>query len=405
MKHQTAFLPPLDDLSLSLVDDLQAFHALKPAWEDLYRRDPDAHVFLSWALLEQAFRDAPSGWSVLLVRASPNGALLAALPLKYRVHWSKSRKEFQTELEAGSRLLGAPYTGFLCDPTDEAHIIQRIAAALTQMPWVRLTLAYAPQTSRIALLAEALTAAGCPTKVEDGKDDKGPNRRMSSIVIALPERFEDHLVSQIDTDLAETYLSWCNDLEKWEPDWASLTTPGSFENDIESLTRFFERSGDTAGRSNFDRVLPTLRAASDARGLHMLLIWSGDAIVGGVADVHDPASGALTRLLSCVNNGSEPKDLRAFMDLKSVEYGISRGCLHLDFGRVSSKKLALKSFYRERSVTLAAKRETEDPTLRFDPLCTGHALLRIKGFIGNGKLGEAKAACDSLSTLLGSQPG
>ena len=111
---------PATGLQVDIVDTPDAFDALAPAWRRLQARDMESTVFLTWDWLALAFRQNPWRWSVLVVRDPVDSdEAICIVPLKYRTHWSRSQQEFQTQLEAGGRLLFSEYTGFLCDPSQE----------------------------------------------------------------------------------------------------------------------------------------------------------------------------------------------------------------------------------------------------------------------------------------------
>jgi len=147
MKHNQIKPVPDTALQVSIIDSYADFVKLRDAWQGLERRDPESTVFLTWDWMAQIFRDRPFRWSVLVVRDQARaGDVLCILPLKYRVHWSTSRKEFQTELEAAGRLLWSEYTGFLCNPV--------------RMPWTKLTMRYVAQHRRCTIFTEALADQG-----------------------------------------------------------------------------------------------------------------------------------------------------------------------------------------------------------------------------------------------------
>ena len=136
-------------LRVEVIDTYADFLSAEADWKALEARDPETTVFLSWDWLAQAFRDNPYRWSVLALRApGPDAGFACLMPLKYRTHWSTTRNEFQTELEAGGRLLFSEYTGFLCDPEFEALAMKTLAMSLRAMPWSRLSLRYVAQERR-----------------------------------------------------------------------------------------------------------------------------------------------------------------------------------------------------------------------------------------------------------------
>ncbi|HYZ16571.1 MAG TPA: hypothetical protein VE591_09230, partial [Candidatus Acidoferrum sp.] len=64
------------------ISSLAAFDAERERWEDLYRSDRHAQLFLSWAWLHAALPQIHHPWTILTLRE--NDRLVAALPLSTR---------------------------------------------------------------------------------------------------------------------------------------------------------------------------------------------------------------------------------------------------------------------------------------------------------------------------------
>ena len=53
-------------IAVRLVDTPAGLDALRPVWEELQARDPEATIFLTWEWMAQAFRAHPYRWTVLV---------------------------------------------------------------------------------------------------------------------------------------------------------------------------------------------------------------------------------------------------------------------------------------------------------------------------------------------------
>ena len=85
-------------MRVDLIDTLEAFDALEQDWNLVQGLDPDAGYFLSWRWLAEVFRANPGKWRVLAVRPESGlGGYVCFLPLRLRVRWSRSRREFSTQ--------------------------------------------------------------------------------------------------------------------------------------------------------------------------------------------------------------------------------------------------------------------------------------------------------------------
>ena len=180
-----------DSLRVELIDTLGGFQALKNRWRALEARDPEGTVFLSWDWLAQAFERATGRWRVVAVF---HGArLVAAMPLKYRVHWSRTREEFQTEIEAGGRLLYSEYTGFLCEPAYEDSALKVMAGQLQAMPWIRLSIRYEVSESRAARFMAAFPEDRFRTRSKTYHINRGETDNLACPQVNLPEDYETYL--------------------------------------------------------------------------------------------------------------------------------------------------------------------------------------------------------------------
>ncbi len=165
----------LPSYRVALVDTLEGFRSIRDDWESLSSLDRDANSYLSWDWLHGAFQSNPARWSVLTVRSRGTNALLGGLPLKYRIHWSKSKQQLQTELECGTRLLGGPYAGMLVDPSCENLVLRKFVSAMRVLPWVRIKLKYLPQEHRAMTLAKAFSSLDCTVR-GNGRIDRSPQQ-------------------------------------------------------------------------------------------------------------------------------------------------------------------------------------------------------------------------------------
>ncbi|MFC6760609.1 hypothetical protein ACFQFQ_15685 [Sulfitobacter porphyrae] len=154
------------DLRVEVVDTQAGFAALKEAWQALEQRDPEGTVFLSWDWLREAFTDQLYRWSVLVVRDG-GGAVVCLVPLKYRVHWSGSQQEFQTQLQAGAVCCGANIPDFSARPNVRRRGWRPRHAIWPRCPGSRCRCAMSPSRSAAASLPmrwrrRGLLCAICP---------------------------------------------------------------------------------------------------------------------------------------------------------------------------------------------------------------------------------------------------
>ncbi|MFG6661581.1 hypothetical protein [Sulfitobacter sp. 915] len=127
--------PQTPQLHVEIIDTNEGLLSLKVDWQELEARDPEMTFFLSWEWLAEVFRQHPGRWRVLVARkANEQSSCVGILPLKYRLHWSSTRNQFETQIEAGGRLMFSEYTGFLCESGLERPVMEIFGNALRRMP-------------------------------------------------------------------------------------------------------------------------------------------------------------------------------------------------------------------------------------------------------------------------------
>ncbi|MDJ0822978.1 MAG: GNAT family N-acetyltransferase [Paracoccaceae bacterium] len=386
------------DLTVSLIDTLADFEALKRDWQLLCSRDPDANAFLSWPWLQQCFADNPQRWSVLLVRSCGSDALVGALPLKYRLHWSRSQKAFQTELECGTRLVGGPYGGLLCDPAVEPAVLARLAQALPAFPWTKLSLDYLPQRARAEALAAAFDAAGLSATLSDSAA-AATRKRLTSRVVALPDTADALVTEHLSPELAQSYAAWCAALESEGGLQLTFSDAAHFDQDLAALSDLAATTDQADAVEKLRFSAPALRAAAASGQLVMPLLSQDGTLRGGIGHVFDTLDGSMLQLCAVFDPAEDETDARMFTTLQAMQWAIDLGGMFYDFGRISRRFSKDFNVMKDRCVSLEVTRDVPDD-LAFDPICTGAALKRIESFLDKGKTDRAKAACAHLAQML-----
>ncbi|MCE0503936.1 GNAT family N-acetyltransferase [Roseivivax sp. GX 12232] len=405
MKADTRITRAAPRLSTEVVDSPAEFAALRPEWEALEARDPEATVFLSWAWMNEAFRDRPYRWSVFVVRDGGDGdRVIALLPLKYRLHWSVSRNELQTEIEAGGRLLFSEYTGFLCQPEQEAEALAELAAKLARMPWVRFSMRYVAQARRCRVFTEALEAQGLPVRFRDYRINGKTTDNLLCPQVELPESFETYLATQVSRSKRQRLRK--DRRAHFEGGGYSITHADaeSFETDLAALTRFWlaawtESKGAEVAERVASNYAAVLRAAQATGTLFLPVLRRGGEPIGALGHVIDREAGSAHFIVIGRDPEAEESFIGSALHFHSIEWAISEGLICYDFchGNEDYKY----GYGAEDSAVLYFESRRRDPApgFAFDALSTGAALERIEGFLAEGKHERARAACAQLANL------
>ena len=382
---------------IDVIETMAEMETIRPQWESLHSRDPESNVFLSWKWLAQAFRNNPQRWRVFAVRSG--NTYVCLFPTKYRVHWSNSRTEFQSEIEAGGRLIWSEYTGFLCDPAHQEKALSALANHLVSLPWSHLSLRYEDSKSRSAQFTSAFPAEGFSARLRKYRINKGQTDNLVSPQIELPGDFETYLRDFLSKSMREKVRrSFRRNLESNELR-ITETTPETFERDIEILLRFWttkwaaKRGNSTAIRVA-ENYRKTLRAALDMNILFMPVLWREDqplAALGHIIDTHQRRSHFI---VSGRDAESDIASLGKLLHAYSIRWAIHSGLDVYDFCHGDER---YKYSYGAKNKTLnyfTIRRIASNADIgSLDPINTAEALHRAVDFIDSGNLEKASAAC------------
>jgi CelD/BcsL family acetyltransferase involved in cellulose biosynthesis len=394
-----------EDLRVVVIDTLSELLKLENAWKGLEKRDPEATFFLSWDWLVQAFRDNPFRWSVLAAYArGAEDLLIGLLPLKYGTRWSASRQVFQTEIEAGGRLLFSEYTGFLCEPAKEASVMAALARALHAMPWTKLSLRYVAQKRRAEVFCAALEGLGYPVDWKEYRINNGETNNLICPRVPLADDFETYLNDRVSANTRQRYRRFKRRHFTKGSYRFTHADAESFDRDIGILMGFWRQNwSETKGRSqankvaaNFEKVL---RSALNTEALFLPVLWRGDTPIAALGHVMDPANGVMHFIIAGRDTTAEEPFIGAALHFHSIECAIMLGCQAYDFGHGDEP---YKFSYGAEETELAyfsITRPDPDQDKVFDSLCIGGALRQVERLIKAGKSDAAARACRQLSQL------
>lgn len=107
-------------VSLVKIETFSELQLVRDSWEEVYAKDPHAHLFLSWDWLSEWFRIGNRAWMILAVKDLNTSSYIGFFPI------AKSKSIFQLlspvrKLWMAGRPL-ASYTGFICVPGRETDV-------------------------------------------------------------------------------------------------------------------------------------------------------------------------------------------------------------------------------------------------------------------------------------------
>jgi CelD/BcsL family acetyltransferase involved in cellulose biosynthesis len=406
MKHGAIIPSASPAIRVEIVETPDQLRQLRPAWERLQERDVESTVFLSWAWMERAFRSNPFRWSVIVARAEDDPDELAGiLPLKYRVHWSRSRNELQTELEAGGRLLWSEYTGFLCDSRYEKAALEAMAAALSDMPWVRLSMRYVPQKRRARLFTDAFKGLGFSCRYKEYFINKKTTNNLLCPQVMLPEDFTTYLATGISASRRQQLSRFRRRMFDTGKYRITQATDATAETDIAIATdlwkaRWREHKGKAQTEMVAGNYRDVLHAARATGVLFLPILWKDTQPLGALGHVLDPKNGIVHFIFSGRDISVDEPFVGPSLHYHSIEWAIEQGYVSYDFCHGDEPYKYSYGAENYETVYFEIRRREFEGSPVFDPLCLGQALTRVDGFLEKGDTDTARKAVKQLATLL-----
>lgn len=136
-------------MKATTISTLGAFEAERDSWDDLYRSDPHAQLFLSWRWLRAYLPQVEHPWAIFLLREGER--LVAALPLITR-NIPHRLLPIARELRFTCDPF-ADYEGTLCRPGAEDAVSEAFTEMLAQLPWNRAVFADVSDARFVQILA------------------------------------------------------------------------------------------------------------------------------------------------------------------------------------------------------------------------------------------------------------
>lgn len=284
-------------MQVDVITDVETLAKMRQDWERLYKADPEAQFFVSWAWLVPYMRFYKGAWFVLAARlGNPGSPYVALMPLRMRTRMSGKTGLFFNEISmAGNN--AADYTGAICDPVHAEMALKAFGRHVAQMGWARLNLenlrmsrervfAFIGQFSRDIFAMREFSRVNAADNVDNCR----------CFAAALPDTFDGYLDNVLSTNTRQKLRRFLRKVDAGELR-ITRADADTYERDIDTLLDLWRikwgaRKGDrlAAILHNNRRVL---RDSFRNGTLFLPVLWQGDRPIGALAIFVDPVKKAL----------------------------------------------------------------------------------------------------------------
>lgn len=396
--------PAQGDLSLQSVESLAELAQLRSHWDGLEALDPESTVFLSWSWNQACFAQFPGRWRVICVWNAER--LVGVLPLKYRIRWSRSRAEFQTEIEPGGKLFFSEYCGFLCAPDPVSSVLETFADYLGHQPWVSIEMKYGVSRDRAARFMACFPNSEFQVKDRTYFINNGQTNNLMSLRIPLDQGFDGYLQKRIKPKLRSQMQQYRRkyiesgvlDCHFHSGDEASDLLSELFEH---WMSKWSPVKGMSQAKLVRDTYARYLRLAAELGLLRVATLRQGQDLMGGLAFILDPAGRRIHCILSVRNEAVKGGYIGPLLHSEALRFAAEQGFTVYDFchgdqsykTRFGGEPLRLSYFSIHR-------RNLDQSPGVLDPVCIPNAMEKLTRFIRKGDRSKAEAASRQIRNLI-----
>ena len=325
------------EMQVDVITDVETLAKLQQDWERLYKADPEAQFFVSWAWLVPYMRFYKGAWFVLAARlGSPGSPYVALMPLRMRTRMSAKTGLFFNEISmAGNN--AADYTGAICDPVHAEKALQAFGRHVARMGWARLNLenlrmsrervfAFIGQFSRDIFAMREFSRVNAADNVDNCR----------CFAAALPDTFDGYLDNVLSTNTRQKLRRFLRKVDAGELR-ITRANAETYERDIDTLLELWRvkwgaRKGDRLASilHNNRRVL---RDSFRNGTLFLPVLWQGDRPLGALAIFVDPVKKALLFFMAGRDEGVTSIPAGLILHGHCIKLAIENGFTTYDFLR------------------------------------------------------------------------
>ena len=319
------------------VDRFEDFEQLRPAWDAMYRSDPEAQFFMSWKWLSGALQTHPGAWFVLVARDG-DGGCLGFLPLARETVWSRTGERLRDELEFAGRLFWADYSGVLCPPEYEDIVLRAFASHLKEMNWSHLYLkGFRVSDRRYEMFMEPFADERLEIEPRTSFGNEGVTDNLICPYIDLPDTFEAYLTEKLGPSTRQKVRRFMRKVESSSEYRITTPTAETRARDLQVLGDLWRMKWESAKGSRTDYLVKTTRVIV-GRGLddgivHMPILWHGERPVCVLASFTDWEKSRLLFFVAGRDEGFDELPVGLVLHAWNIRWAIEHGLRTYDLLR------------------------------------------------------------------------
>ncbi len=393
-------------MNIEIIQDWEAFQALRPSWEKLHALDTDSGYFLSWNWMSEVFRTNPGRWRVLIARAGPIDAhIIGISPLKQRVRWSESGQQFKTELGPGGKLSWAQYTGFICHPDHEREAIGAIADKLLETPWSRIGFLHDGCRRRLDMLLDRFPEQTYRLTERSQMINGGKVDNLICPQIQLQASFDQYLDENVSSNTRQKIRRFWRRFEAADELTITDGTADTYEGDLTAMLDMWKTSWvPVRGAKSVERAIAKYKEVIDQShrlgAVHICTLWQESTRFGALCNFVDRDAKHLHFIVAGRDEAVTDPNVGLLLHTHNIRWAIANGMKIYDFCHGDEAyKFSYGAQGRQLSNFEISRRSTCDVT-QLDPEHLGEAMRKTISMLESDQTDAAKNACRQILPLI-----
>ena len=304
--------------TLELITDITRLVELKTDWEKVFRKDPNAQIYISWDWFSTWAKNAKSEWVVLAIKDGEKGSFIAFLPLSYQNH-KKFGITLTREIEFGG-MPNSVYSGFLCLSDGEPEAMKLFVHYIqVNLKWDILRFRWC-KDPRLEIFVKEFP------KAEYHVDY---NESLPSLCITLPNDYQTYFNEFIGKASRRTIrrkLKLLNEDEKYK---ISFSTKSTIKRDVDATCELWFNRWQKQDEANWHKI--ALHHFFKQGLLRLIVIWDGETPVSADACLIDPENKIYNAYITSYNPAYARLSPGFVLCAMSIEEAIGENYKYYDF--------------------------------------------------------------------------
>ena len=384
-------------MHVEVIETLERVFELELQWDELYKKDPHAHLYVSSRFMSAVALRA-AGKFRILAAWSETGECIGILPLVVTTKWSKTGACLYNVLDMLGHVFDADYTGILCDPGFEAEVCEAFGHAVAAMPVGRIVLNFVSgPTSRLDAFIGAFNPDVFAHKENEHLINDGQTNNLLCPYIDLPDSFPAYLEG-LSKNSRQKIRRLLRQLDSDATLRVTRSRPETYTEDVTILSKLWflqyaERKGHKRATRLAELFKDVVMLGLAAGIIHLSILWRNGKPVAAQANYIDLVK--RQALFHVGGRDERVQDLSSGLMLQAhcIRWAIANGLERYDFTIGDEPyKYSLGAVDRKITSVEVFTKSGANVTGHLDSICQDDVVRHIRKYVRKGRSADAKTA-------------